>query len=82
MKKLLIFLMCLIMTSCGEPMENTYLIGFNDGTYIEIVADNCSYNEFCHTYNFKSSHGNQFIPRDNVKFIYIKRDGEFEELSK
>lgn len=89
MKRIIIFISTiLLIVSCNSARiydHETYIIGFNNGTYIECVGYDVSVG-YDNEYIIKSLDGHQFFDKSQVKFIYIKRDKdngyEFERIQK
>lgn len=89
MKKIISLIAFVILViSCNSARiydEETYIVGFNDGTYIECIGYDIKYAGGNDMF-IKTLDGQQFFDKSQVKFIYIKRDKdsgyEFERISK
>lgn len=87
MKRIIIFISTiLLIVSCNSARiydRETYIVGFNDGTYIECVGYDVSVG-YDNEYIIKSLDGHQFFDKSKVKFIYIKNEDEnkFERIQK
>lgn len=69
----------ILIASCNSaPIYNveTYIVGFNDGTFVTVQAYTCTSRE--DSYELRNLDGNQFFDKEQVKFIYIKNDKESE----
>ena len=65
-----------LIASCNSARiydNETYIIGFHDGIYIECVGYSVDVG-LGNEYIVKNLDGNQFFDKSKVKFIYIKTD--------
>lgn len=82
MKKIIIWMLSiLLIVSCHSAKiydQETYIIGFHDGTYIECVGYSVEVG-LSNEYIVKNLDGNQFFDKSKVKFIYMKTDDAQDE---
>lgn len=70
-----------LIASCNSARiydTETYIIGFQDGTYIECVGYSVEVG-LSNEYIVKNLDGNQFFDKSKVKFIYMKTDDTSNE---